>query len=193
MCSLVAHFLGRSYIDVCMFDVFGFNLQLQALYYWLRTYLMERRDVANKSDMSRSIALQRMQHAMSVAATGSSHSGNVPAPDGNPRSATGHHGGPGAIPDSHSNEGGSNLQGQQEVERSGPSDGGGLHDNQHNISDGGGSMQLRRTNNAGGATNLVASAVSAFEAAKEIMEALRNKHTNLASELEVYTLFNWSL
>nr|GEZ93172.1 transformation/transcription domain-associated protein isoform X1 [Tanacetum cinerariifolium] len=34
------------------------------------------------------------------------------------------------------------------------------------------------------AMGLVASAVSAFDAAKDIMEALRSKHTNLASELE---------
>lgn len=160
---------------------------------------MERRDVANKSDMSRNIALQRMQQAMSAAASGSSHAGNVPTPDGNPRSATGHHVGPGAIPDAHSHEGGSNGQGgQQEAERSGPVDGGGPHDQaQHNVPDAGGQMQLRRANNAGvgnagSAANLVASAVSAFEAAKEIMEALRNKHTNLANELEVCTLCNYT-
>jgi transformation/transcription domain-associated protein len=35
------------------------------------------------------------------------------------------------------------------------------------------------------ALGFVASAASAFEAAKEIMEALRSKHSNLASELEV--------
>lgn len=36
-----------------------------------------------------------------------------------------------------------------------------------------------------GALSLVASAASAFDAAKDIMEALRSKHANLASELEV--------
>lgn len=35
------------------------------------------------------------------------------------------------------------------------------------------------------ALGLVGSAASAFDAAKDIMEALRSKHTNLASELEV--------
>lgn len=35
------------------------------------------------------------------------------------------------------------------------------------------------------AMGLVASAASAFDAAKDIMETLRSKHTNLASELEV--------
>ncbi|KAJ4791719.1 Transformation/transcription domain-associated protein [Rhynchospora pubera] len=158
----------------------------QALYYWLRTYLMERRDVANKSDMSRNIALQRMQQAMSVAASGSAHTGNVSVSDGNPRSATGHHAGPGAGPDAQSHEGGSNVQGGPEADRSGPADGGGPHDqSQQNVPDSVGQMQMRRVNNAGGAANLVASAVSAFEAAKEIMEALRNKHTNLANELEI--------
>jgi transformation/transcription domain-associated protein len=151
---------------------------------------MERRDVANKSDMNRNIALQRMQQAMSVAASGSSHTGNVPTPDGNPRSVTGHHAGPVVIPDAHFHEGGSSVQGHLEAERSGPAD---SHDQaQHNVPDGGGQMQLRRTNNAGAgnagsAANLVASALTAFEAAKEIMESLRNKHTNLANELEVYT------
>ena len=36
-----------------------------------------------------------------------------------------------------------------------------------------------------GALGFVTSAASAFEAAKEIMEALRSKHSNLAGELEV--------
>lgn len=52
------------------------------------------------------------------------------------------------------------------------------------ISDGG-QNALRCT----GALGLVASAASAFDAAKDIMEALRRKHTNLASELEVTSLF----
>ena len=45
----------------------------------------------------------------------------------------------------------------------------------------GGQNALRRS----GALGLVASAAGAFDAAKDIMEALRSKHTNLASELEV--------
>lgn len=45
----------------------------------------------------------------------------------------------------------------------------------------GGQNTLRRA----GAIGLAASAASAFDAAKDIMEALRSKHANLASELEV--------
>lgn len=45
----------------------------------------------------------------------------------------------------------------------------------------GGQSALRRN----GALGSVPSAASAFDAAKDIMEALRSKHTNLASELEV--------
>lgn len=45
----------------------------------------------------------------------------------------------------------------------------------------GGQNTLRRA----GAIGFVASAASAFDAAKDIMEALRSKHANLASELEV--------
>lgn len=45
----------------------------------------------------------------------------------------------------------------------------------------GGQNALRRN----GAFGSLPSAASAFDAAKDIMEALRSKHTNLASELEV--------
>lgn len=51
------------------------------------------------------------------------------------------------------------------------------------ISDGGQNALGRN-----GSLGFVASATSAFDAAKDIMEALRSKHTNLASELEVTTL-----
>lgn len=44
-----------------------------------------------------------------------------------------------------------------------------------------GQNTLRRA----GALGFVASAASAFDAAKDIMEALRGKHANLAAELEV--------
>ena len=47
-----------------------------------------------------------------------------------------------------------------------------------------GQNALRRN----GALGLVASAASAFDTAKDIMEALRSKHTNFASELEVMNL-----
>lgn len=39
----------------------------------------------------------------------------------------------------------------------------------------------------------VTSATSAFDGTKDIMEALRNKHTNLANELEVNTILLCSL
>ena len=55
-----------------------------------------------------------------------------------------------------------------------------LHQSTSTINEGG-QNALRRS----GALGLVASAASAFDAAKDIMEALRSKHTNLASELEV--------
>lgn len=48
------------------------------------------------------------------------------------------------------------------------------------------SQQALRRNSA---LNLVASAAGAFDAAKDIMETLRSKHTNLASELEVIYLY----
>ncbi|KAL9691495.1 hypothetical protein QQ045_011919 [Rhodiola kirilowii] len=53
---------------------------------------------------------------------------------------------------------------------------------QHNsasTSDGG--QNMRRN----GALGFIASTASAFDAAKDIMEALRSKHANLASELEI--------
>ena len=74
----------------------------------------------------------------------------------------------------------------QESERSGPGENRGPTSNEHlqqgpaAINDGS-QNALRRT----GALSLMASAASAFDAAKDIMEALRSKHTNLASELEV--------
>ncbi|GKF55538.1 hypothetical protein Tco_0165878, partial [Tanacetum coccineum] len=49
------------------------------------------------------------------------------------------------------------------------------------MSDGGQNAMRRKRNYAMG---LVAFAASAFDAAKDIMEALRSKHTNLASEFE---------
>lgn len=58
-----------------------------------------------------------------------------------------------------------------------------LQQSSSNISDGGQSA-LRRSS----ALGLVASAASAFDAAKDIMEALRSKHQNLAGELEVATV-----
>lgn len=160
----------------------------QALYYWLRTYLLERRDAANKSEIGRlAMAQQRMhQHASSGgpgslgltdgagrmqshgAMSSESQVHQVPQPGG------------GVTP-----QDGGNLSGQ-ESERSGPGENRGPTSSEHlqqgsaAINDGS-QNALRRS----GALSLMASAASAFDAAKDIMEALRSKHTNLASELEV--------
>lgn len=50
----------------------------------------------------------------------------------------------------------------------------------------GGQNAMRRN----GAFGSLPSAASAFDAAKDIMEALRSKHTNLATELEVMVSFS---
>ncbi|KAK9062066.1 hypothetical protein SSX86_019251 [Deinandra increscens subsp. villosa] len=142
----------------------------QALYYWLRTYLLERRDVANKSEFGRmAMAQQRLQQNMVGGAGGSS------APDNQSHQGTQSTGPVG------SHEGGSS-QGQ-EPERSTVTEGsvlgGSDQQNPSSVNDGG--QNAIRRNYAMG---LVASASTAFDAAKDIMEALRSKHTNLASELE---------
>ncbi|EHA8588761.1 hypothetical protein COCNU_scaffold006566G000100 [Cocos nucifera] len=160
----------------------------QALYYWLRTYLMERRDVANKSELGRNIALaqQRMQQAVSGNAAGSYNlsDGNARGPShvGSTSESQVHQGSQsGGVGGSHD---GANSQGQ-EPERSSTIEGGvsAGHDQppQSSTVTEGSQIGLRR--NAG--LGWLASAASAFDAAKEIMEALRNKHPNLASELEV--------
>lgn len=148
----------------------------QALYYWLRTYLMERRDVATKTEMGRNmLAQQRMQQAMLANNAANNVGGNL-ASDNQVHQAAQSGGGTGP------HEGG-NLQGQ-ELDRSavegGTSTG---HDQGQQSSTGaeGSQIALRRNNGLGWVT----SAASAFDAAKDIMEALRSKHTNLANELEL--------
>ncbi|KAJ8771163.1 hypothetical protein K2173_023488 [Erythroxylum novogranatense] len=161
----------------------------QALYYWLRTYLLERRDVANKSELGRlAMAQQRMQQNTS----GSSVS-SLGLADGNARVQG--HGASSLVTDNQgqgaesgggigSHDGGSSHN--QEPERSTVVEGSVHPANdqtvQHNSSTINEGQSAARRN---GALGLVASATSAFEAAKEIMEALRSKHTNLASELEI--------
>ncbi|PKA60897.1 Serine/threonine-protein kinase ATR [Apostasia shenzhenica] len=157
----------------------------QALYYWLRTYLMERRDIANKSELGRNMALaqQRMQQA-------------VPRPsnmsDGNSR---GLNHVPGALPSenqihhaTHSvtavvAHDGVSTQGQDH-ERPGNAEpqvnSGHEQLPQTSAVPETNQVPFRRNTALGWAT----SAASAFDAAKDIMEALRNKHPNLASELE---------
>lgn len=166
-------------------------LKSQALYYWLRTYLLERRDVASKSEAGRmAMVQQRMQQNVSGASTGS-----VVLPDGNAR-IQGHSGG--ALSSDNSvhqatqacavigSHDGGNSHGQ-EPERSTGAETSVHTGSEHplpqsssNIND---SVHSRRN----GASGLVASAASAFDAAKDIMEALRSKHPNLATELEVTT------
>ncbi|KAF2312392.1 hypothetical protein GH714_034499 [Hevea brasiliensis] len=128
----------------------------QALYYWLRTYLLERRDVANKSELGRlAMAQQRMQQNVPGAGAGA---------------------GLGLVPLEYLME----MQGYrpQTIKFT----------KALNLVVELGLMMvetLMGRNLKGVALGFVASAASAFDAAKDIMEALRSKHTNLASELEV--------
>ncbi|KAG8099235.1 hypothetical protein GUJ93_ZPchr0013g36432 [Zizania palustris] len=165
----------------------------QALYYWLRTYLMERRDVATKTEMGRNmLAQQRMQQVQQAMLANNAVIAANNLSEGNAR-ASNHVGGnlssdnqvhqatqSGGATGSHD---GGNLHGQ-ELDRSnvegGTSTG---HDQGQPSSTGaeGSQIPLRRNNGLGWVT----SAASAFDAAKDIMEALRSKHTNLANELEV--------
>ncbi|KAJ7944171.1 Transformation/transcription domain-associated protein [Quillaja saponaria] len=161
----------------------------QALYYWLRTYLLERRDVINKSELSRmALAQQRMQQSVSGIITGS-----LGLVDGNAR-VHGHGGG--ALPSDQVHQGSQsaggvgsrdtgNSQGQ-EPERSTGAESSihsgndqPLQQSSSTINDG--QNTIRRP----GGLGYVASAASAFDAAKVIMDALRSKHGNLASELEI--------
>jgi transformation/transcription domain-associated protein len=125
------------------------NVYPQALYYWLRTYLLERRDVANKSEFGRmAMAQQRMQQNVA----------NAGGAENQGQTSQTHHDG-----ESERSTAGENNDPQNPTSNM----------NDQNI--------LRRN----GALGLVASAASAFDAAKDIMESLRSKHNNLASELEV--------
>jgi len=159
----------------------------QALYYWLRTYLMERRDVATKTEIGRNmLAQQRMQQAMMA----NNAANNLP--DGSARASN--HAGSNMTSDNQSHQAsqsvgaagshdGGNVQGQ-DPERSTPEGGTNTsHDQGQQSSTGaeGSQVPLRRNSGHGWVT----SAASAFDAAKDIMEALRSKHTNLANELEL--------
>ncbi|ERN04635.1 hypothetical protein AMTR_s00268p00016240 [Amborella trichopoda] len=167
-------------------------LEYAALYYWLRTYLLERRDVANKSETGRGVAAgqQRMQQPpVSGVNSGPLNiaDGSARASNSGPNTLTSESQGqqvpqPGVAGVSH--EGG-NPQGQ-ELDRSGGVDGN-VHPGHDttmansNVTADSGQGQFRRN----GGNSWVASATSAFDAAKDVMEGLRNKHGNLASELEV--------
>lgn len=140
----------------------------QALYYWLRTYLLERRDVANKSEHSRlALAQQRMQQSIAGAAGGSLGSENQV------------HQGPQTSGGVGSHDAGNSQV--QESDRSAVSEGNVPAANDQQLPQNSSENALRRSN----ALGMLASAASAFDSAKDIMEALRSKHSNLASELEV--------
>jgi transformation/transcription domain-associated protein len=162
--------------------------------------LLERRDVANKSELGR-IAMAQQRAQQSVSGTGGGSHGGIA--DGNARAQ-----GPGGSTLSSDIQA---HQGSQSVGGIGSHDGGNSHgqeperstsaeSNIHNANDQplqqgsanlneGGQNTLRRA----GALGFVASAASAFDAAKDIMEALRGKHANLASELEVILLIVFTL
>ncbi|CAI9763537.1 unnamed protein product [Fraxinus pennsylvanica] len=161
----------------------------QALYYWLRTYLLERRDIANKSEYGRMAVAQRTQQNVS----GPVVSGSVGLASGSSRVA---------------GQSGSSLAADNQIHRGVQSTGGlGSHDGSSQVQEpersatvegsipSGNDQSLHQSssNNDVGqnalrrntALGFVASAASAFDAAKDIMETLRSKHTNLASELEI--------
>ncbi|KAG7584206.1 Protein kinase-like domain superfamily [Arabidopsis suecica] len=147
----------------------------QALYYWLRTYLLERRDAVNKSELGRLVLAQRMQQNATGASAG--HGGsNLPSETQIHQGAQ--ISGAGGTHDSGNPHG-------QESERSTaensvhPGSDQPMHQSSSAINDN--NENTVRRNGA----SLAISAAGAFDAAKDIMEALRGKHNNLASELEV--------
>lgn len=148
---------------------------LQALYCWLRTYLLERRDVASKAELARGPAAQGRPQATTMpggnSATTSTQDGNVTTSGNAPQdiaitNASGQ-GGPHAAHEAASQDG----------ERVNIGDASGS-----DAGAGGGDQASGRRNMGSGWPG---SAVTAFEAAKDIMEVLRAKHQNLAGELEV--------
>ncbi|XP_010548285.1 PREDICTED: transformation/transcription domain-associated protein-like isoform X2 [Tarenaya hassleriana] len=136
----------------------------QALYYWLRTYLLERRDAVNKSELGRLVMAQRMQQ-------------NTPGGGNLPSEAQIHHG---------PQTGGSTHDGVhpngQESERSSA---------ENNVNPGNDDQPMHQSSSENSQptvrrnASLAMSAATAFDAAKDIMESLRSKHNNLASELEI--------
>lgn len=149
----------------------------------MRTYLLERRDAANKSEIGRlAMAQQRMQQnpsASGAVSLGVNDGAARMQSHGAPENQVHQVSQPGTSTTSHD---GGMISGQ-DSERAGDgcasSNSEPHQQSSSNISDG--QNALRRS----GALSLMASAASAFDAAKDIMEALRSKHTNLASELEV--------
>jgi transformation/transcription domain-associated protein len=140
----------------------------QALYCWLRTYLLERRDVAARGVN----AAVRSQPAASTS--------------GNANTSTGE--GSSVSAGNNSQDNASAQTGSSTAAHEGAANS--AQEERAPANDTSGSENVPATGDQGaGRRNMVSgwpgSAVSAFEAAKDIMEALRAKHPNLASELEV--------
>ncbi|KAJ0977282.1 hypothetical protein J5N97_012756 [Dioscorea zingiberensis] len=179
--------------DVCVTildKMYGHStMEVQALYYWLRTFLMERRDVAAKSELGRNIALaqQRMQQTISGPAAGTHNMVDGGArPSNHPGASEGQiHQGTQSSGVGGSHEVGNSQTHESErgttVESSGNSGHEQPPQSSSAISE---NAQIGSRRNA--ALSWVASAASGFDAAKDIMEALRSKHPNLASELEAF-------
>ncbi|KAL3681984.1 hypothetical protein R1sor_000006 [Riccia sorocarpa] len=171
----------------------------QALYYWLRTYLLERRDIATKAELARGAAVSQARQGMPALTAGT----NLATPaegNGGPTSNNA----PGSSAAAGTTESGNNNQanGQsgnltqtqgenagstnsaQEAERGTSGVDVGTAPNEMNQLTGTDSQSSGRRS-SGSNWSGPSPAVTAFEAAKDIMEALRTKHTNLASELEV--------
>ncbi|XP_061345669.1 uncharacterized protein LOC133291419 isoform X4 [Gastrolobium bilobum] len=154
------------------------TLYPQALYYWLRTYLLERRDVANKSELGR-IAMAQQRTQQSVSGTSAGPGGSALSSDIQVHQGSQSAGGIGT-------HDGGNSHGQ-ESERSTSAESSMHNGNDQPLQQGSANLNEsgQNTLRRAGALGFVASAASAFDAAKDIMEALRGKHANLASELEV--------
>ena len=151
------------------FDYLSGDFLFQALYYWLRTYLLERRDAVNKSELGRMVLAQRMQqNASGVAGHGG---GNLPSETHQGAQISGAGG-------THNS---GNPHGQESERSTAENNAHPGNDQSMHQSNSTNSENTARQNGA----SLAISAAGAFDAAKDIMEALRSKHNNLASELEV--------
>lgn len=147
----------------------------QALYCWLRTYLLERRDVASKAELARGPAAQGRAQATTMPG---GNSATTSTPDSNAATS-------GNAPQDIAINNASGQGGPHEAVANASQDGERVTIGDASGSDtgaGGGDQASGRRNMGSGWPG---SAVTAFEAAKDIMEVLRAKHQNLAGELEV--------
>ncbi|KAJ7564762.1 hypothetical protein O6H91_02G032300 [Diphasiastrum complanatum] len=172
----------------------------QALYYWLRTYLLERRDIATKAELVRSLThtqtrpqgLAEGSLATSTMSSdslilGSTTSANNPNVEATLNQGSGGTQGTRGVSLNLSQTGLAEVSGSngQDSERGGgdgniPAGTEALQPGSAGLTDS--QIALRRTI---GNPWQGQAAVSAFDAAKDIMETLRSKHINLASEMEV--------